>query len=195
MWGYNPAVETMYPYDPDYAKSLLAQAGYPGGSSTHTVLTITGYTASGNDTYVAELVQLKDQWKEVGVDLEIQELPFDSIESKIAEDAVDIFTGGYTWPNADMLWWYWHTVRVPPGPNRFWWGNAYTDAVIDNTFSIDNDVAFKAIQKAQVLIMEDAMFLPVVERPFLLAMRVDVKGLKLTPLNNFNWKMLDTYIG
>jgi peptide/nickel transport system substrate-binding protein len=195
MWGYNPAVENMYPYDPEMAKSLLAQAGYPGGSPTHTVLTLTGYTATGNATYTEELVELKKEWKLVGVDLAIQELAFDDIESRIAQDTVDIFTGGYTWPNADMLWWYWHTVRVPPSPNRFWWGNAYTDAVIDNTFSYDDNVAFKAIQEAQVLIMEDAMYLPVVERPFLLAMKNNIKGLKLTPLNNFNWKMLDTYIG
>jgi peptide/nickel transport system substrate-binding protein len=195
MWGYNPAVENMYPYDPEMAENLLAQAGYPGGSPTHTVMTLTGYTATGNDTYVQELVELKKEWALVGVDLEIQELPFDSIESKLADDSVDIFTGGYTWPNADMLWWYWYSGRVEPGPNRFWWGNAYTDAVIENTFAFDDNVAYKAIQDAQVLIMEDAMYLPVVERPFLLAMRIDVKGLKLTPLNNFNWKMLDTYIG
>jgi peptide/nickel transport system substrate-binding protein len=195
MWGYNPAVENMYPYDPELAKSLLAQAGYPGGSPTNMVLHITGYTATGNTTYVEELVELSKMWKEVGVDLAVQELPFDSIESKIADDSVDIFTGGYTWPNADMLWWYWHTIRVPSGPNRFWWGNAYTNAVIDNTFSFDDNVAFKAIQDAQVLIMEDATYLPVVERPFLLAMRIDVKNVNLTPLNNFDWKLLDATIG
>lgn len=195
MWGYNPAVESMYPYDPEMAENLLAQAGYPNGSPTNLVVHLTGYTATGNDTYVSELVELKKQWKLVGIDLTVQELPFDSIETLIAQDAADIFTGGYTWPNADMIWWYWHTSRVPSSPNRFWWGNAYTDEVIDNTFSIDDNVAYKAIQDSQVLIMEDAMYLPVVERPFLLAMRVDVKGLKLTPLNNFNWKMLDTYIG
>ena len=194
MWGYNPAVEDMYPYDPEMAKSLLAQAGYPGGGPTNMVLHLTAFTDSNNVTYIKEFEILKEQWKQVGVDLEIQPLAFDDIETRIARCEHDMISGGYTWPNADMLWWYWHTIRVPPSPNRFWWGNAYTDEVIDNTFSYDDNVAFKAIQEAQILIMEDAMYLPIVERPFLMPHRVNVKGLRVHPMSNFIWKQLDTYI-
>jgi ABC-type transport system substrate-binding protein len=183
----------MYTYDIDMAKSLLAQAGYPGGSPTNLVLHLRFYTTN-YDPYKLEGETLKEQWKEIGVDLDVQVLPFDEIESKIAEGDYDIITGGYTWPNADMLWWYWHTSRVPPGPNRFWWGNAYTDEVIDNTFSYSYDVAFKAIQESQMQIMEDACYLPIVERPFLMPMRVDVKGFRVHPMSNFIWKHLDTYL-
>jgi peptide/nickel transport system substrate-binding protein len=193
MWGYNPAVENMYPYDLEMARNLLAQAGYPGGSPENIVLHLTVYTTT-YEPYVKECETLKDQWKQIGVDLEISTRAFDDIESIVARCEHDLVVGGYTWPNADMLWWYWHTVRVPPSPNRFWWGNAYTDEVIDNTFSYDDNLAFKAIQEAQILIMEDACYLPIVERPFLMPMKVYVKGFRVHPMSNFIWKHLDTYI-
>jgi len=193
MWGYDPSVEDMYPYDLEMAKSLLAQAGYPGGSPTNFVLHLTLLTTN-YEPYVKEGETLKQQWKQVGVDLEVSVRAFDDIESIIAKCEHDLVVGGYTWPNADMLWWYWHTIRVPPSPNRYWWGNAYTDEVIDNTFSYSDTVAFKAIQECQRLIMEDACYLPIVERPFLMPMRVDVKGLTVHPMSNFIWKHLDTYI-
>jgi len=180
-------VENMYPYDPEMARSLLAQAGYAGGLRL-TILT-TNY-----EPYVKTCEVLKAQWAEVGVTLDISVRAFDDIEGIIAKAEHDLWIGGYTWHNADMLWWYWHTVRVPPSPNRFWWGNAYADELIDNTFSYDDDVAFKAIQESQRVIMEDACYLPIVERPFLLAYRVDVQGLRLHRLSNFVWKHLDTYI-
>ena len=187
MWGYDPSVENMFPYDPEMAENLLAQVGYTGGLDL-TILT-TNY-----DPYVKTCEVLKEQWAKVGVTLDIEVLDFDDIESIIANDDHDLWIGGYTWPNADMLWYYWDTIRVPPGPNRFWWGNGYTDNMIDNTFSISDAVAFKAIQDGQRLIMEDAVVLPIVMRPFLLAHRVEVKGFKVHPLSNLIWKHLDTYV-
>ena len=187
IWGYNPALENMYPYDPEMAKSLLAQAGYPAG------LKLTIYTTN-YEPYVKTCQVLQDQWKKVGVELDIQVLVFDDIETIIAHAQHDLWIGGWTWHNADMIWWYWHTIRVPPAANRFWWGSAYADAVIENTFNIDDDVAYSAIQESQMLIMEDAAYLPVVERPFLLAYWDRVKGLRMHPLSNFVWKFLDTYI-
>jgi len=187
IWGYNPAVEDMYPYDPEMARQLLAEAGYADGLEL-TILT-TNY-----EPYVKTAQVLKDQWQKVGVNLTIEERVFDDIEGIIASGKHDLWIGGWTWHNADMIWWYWHTIRVPPASNRFWWGSAYADALIENTFHIDDDVAYYAIQESQRLIMEDAAYLPVVERPFLLAHWDKVKGFRMHPLSNFVWKHLDTYI-
>jgi peptide/nickel transport system substrate-binding protein len=186
MWGYDPSVEGMYPYDPDKARDLLAQAGYAGG------LTLSIETTS-YDPYVKTCEQLKKQWEQVGVTLNIDVRVFDDIEAMIARADHDMWIGGWTWPNADMLWYYWDTIRVPT-PNRFWWGNAYTDEVMENTFSIDDNVAFKAIQDGQKILMEDAAVLPVIERPFLLAYWANVKGYTVHRMANFIWKHLDTYV-
>lgn len=177
----------MYPYDPEMARSLLAQAGYADGLEL-TLLT-TNY-----EPYTKTAQVLKDQWAKVGITLNIEVRVFDDMEGIIANAQHDLWIGGWTWHNADMIWWYWHTIRVPPASNRFWWGSAYTDAVIENTFHINDDVAYYAIQESQRLIMEDAAYLPVVERPFLLAHWDRVKGFTLHPLSNFIWKHLDTVI-
>ncbi|MBA7599636.1 hypothetical protein ES703_06672 [subsurface metagenome] len=187
IWGYEPATEDMYPYDPEMARNLLAQAGYADG------LKLTIFTTN-YEPYVKTAEVLKEQWKEVGVELEIEVRVFDDIETIIADGNHDLWIGGWTWHNADMIWWYWHTIRVPPASNRFWWGSAYADEVIDNTFVIDDDVAYYAIQESQRLIMEDAAYLPVVERPFLLAHWDRVKDFTMHPLSNFIWKHLDTVI-
>jgi|GEM_PF-2170596 len=186
MWGYDSSVEDMYPYDPAKARELLAQAGYAGGL-TLTILT-TNY-----DPYVKTCEQLKLQWEQVGVTLNILTLGFDDIEVMIAGADHDMWIGGYTWPNADMLWYYWHTIRVPT-PGRFWWGNAYTDEIMENTFSISDNIALKAIQDGQKILMEDAAVLPLIQRPFLLAYWSNVKGYTVHRMANFIWKHLDTYV-
>lgn len=187
IWGYWPEVEKYYPYDPEKAKQLLAEAGYSKG------LTLELLTTSAPPyPKLAEI--LREQWKLVGVDLQIQVLEFGLLIDRIQKCNFDMFIMGYTWPLADMIWWLWHRVRLPPGPNRFWWGSDYSDAVIENTFSLDDNVALTALYESQRLIMDDAVIIPLVERAMFMAYRTEVKGFKPHPLLGQCWKFLDTYI-
>jgi peptide/nickel transport system substrate-binding protein len=58
--GYVPALDDHYPYDPDQAKTLLAEAGYPDGFSM-TVLT------AGVLQFDTFLSAVADYWAKVGV--------------------------------------------------------------------------------------------------------------------------------
>lgn len=65
-FGHCPSVEA-YPYDPDRARELLAEAGYPDGFDM-TVTATSGYFS--NDAELAQAVA--DQLGEVGVNVEVE---------------------------------------------------------------------------------------------------------------------------
>ena len=63
-YGYEPSLNSTYPYDVGKARQLLARAGYPHGFTLKLVT-----TDSGGQSLVAQA--LAQQWKQIGVTLQI----------------------------------------------------------------------------------------------------------------------------
>lgn len=183
IWGSIEYQEDMYPYDPEKARQLLENAGYMGIE-----LKVIHWTDPHYDVICTEMAR---QLENVGITLSHESLDFNIVESRIADKEYNMLVGGYNWPLADMIWWEWHTVRLP-SPNRFWWGDAYTDAIIDNTWLIDDEVFLKAMHESQRLIAEDAASVGLLHRGIATAWRSHVKGYKVHPIVQ-NWHFLDTY--
>jgi peptide/nickel transport system substrate-binding protein len=190
IWGSISYQEDMYPYDPERARQLVNEARAEGASLN---LEIIHWTDPHYDVICTELIR---ELENVGITLTMQSLDYNTVEDKIKNKDYNMFIGGYNWPLADMIWWEWHTCRIP-SPNRFWWGDSTTDAIIDNTWSIDDEVALTALQESQRLIAEDAAGLGLLNRGLVSAWRSDVKDykwgtFKIHPIPS-EWKFLDTY--
>lgn len=186
VWGSIGHQENMYPYDPDMARQLLAEAGYSDGLEIELL-----YYDDPNYKRVAE--ELERQLDDVGITLKIQQLQYTAFQAKVKDKDFNMILKGWTWPFADSLWFGWHTCRMPT-PNRSWWGDDYTDQVMLDTYLMDDNLALEAVHEAQWLIAEDAAAISIYHRPIKMAHRTYVKGFEIHPLAYNAWHFLDTYI-
>ncbi|NLG09764.1 MAG: glutathione ABC transporter substrate-binding protein [Deinococcales bacterium] len=142
-----------YDYDPERAKALLAEAGYPNGFST---------TIWTNDNplriQIAEIVQafLAD----VGVSAEIQVLEWGAYLDGTANGNHDMFILGWVTVTADAdygLYALFHSSQFGAAGNRTFWSSERVDELLDlgrSEADADSRMAFYA--EAQEIIAEEA---------------------------------------
>lgn len=86
-----------YPYDPEKAKALLAEAGYPDG------LDVTLYTADLRPGMVASAVAFQEMAKESGINVQIEQVPGSSYWSEHwMQSALTVSNWGL-FPSADTI--------------------------------------------------------------------------------------------
>lgn len=152
VFGYNEKLEG-YEYNPEKAKELLADAGYPDGFKT---------TIWTNDNPVrvriAEVVQ--GQLKEVGVDVKIEEVEWGAYLERTAAGEHDMFILGWVTVTADAdygLYALFHSSQHGGAGNRTFFTSGEVDKLLDKgRTSIDEKERLDAYSKAQEIIVEEA---------------------------------------
>jgi peptide/nickel transport system substrate-binding protein len=114
------------PFDPEGARELLAEAGFPDGFST------TIWTNEGNATRarIAELVQ--SNLADVGISLDIQILEWGTYLERTAEGLHDMFLLGWSTITGDSdygIFPLFHSGEIG-GANRFFYDNPRVDELL-----------------------------------------------------------------
>ena len=93
-WGWDPAWSEPDPYDPELARQLIAEAGYPDAFTTPTI------HVYAPPYWTEEMLILEGYWEEVGLDIEVRTVEvgkfYDLMFSRA--DSPDAECVGQVWP-------------------------------------------------------------------------------------------------
>lgn len=183
VFGYAPSGS--YAYDPERARALLAEAGYPDGFTT------TLYSPSGRylqDIQVSEAIQ--SQLAEVGINATIETLEWSAYLATTNEPPASnqvpfaMLGWGTVTGDADYgLYALFHTAEHRPvGSNRAFYTNTVVDALLEQArTSTDPSLREALYVDAQRLIWDDAAWLFLHSETQLVAVRSGVSGVVIHP--------------
>jgi len=178
-WGYVPAGE--YPYDPDRARQLLAEAGVPPGFKVKL------WVPSGRyyqDKTVGEAVA--NYLRAVGLDVDFQVFEWGTylgmIRKPVEEAQHDLYMLGWNDVTSDLALTPILDSRQWPmiGTNRGYYKDAAVDALLDAGRRCVNEEDRKQIYaRVQKIVWEDAPWIFLYEQTPLFAYRKGITGIYL----------------
>jgi len=165
-WAHDPQAD-VYPYDPEMAKQLLAEAGYTEENPLEFTITSTNATE-----YVDMSTLIQAQLADIGVNVTVDSMDAAAWTAKTwpAEGRANpgyeaaIFRFRFSNPTTDFSWRIYHSQTSlnlfgynQPGGYQ----NAAVDQMLDDAWVItDEEEAVEAYRELSSTIMDDAVLLP-----------------------------------
>src|SRR6185503_561923 len=178
--GYSPSPKAP-PYDPEAAKALLAQAGYPGGRGLPPLRFYTAQT--GSSAVVKSNERLRDDLARVGIKLDIHEVPWSRLIELIEDSAAPAFQLGWIadLPDPDA---FLRTLFEPGGSaNYFNFLDPDTAVALERGASETNPIERARIyRELEKSILDKAPLVPLFHSMGMIASRREVHGLTPGPM-------------
>ena len=177
--AYDPDAEYGYSYNPEKARQLLKEAGYPKNGLDPVVI----LHAPSTFMDIAEYMQ--HQLKQVGINLEISVTQGGILRNMMEKGEVEFFRGSWIadYPDAESyLAMYYSKYGVPPRYTRFtdpYFDHLYEQAVKEN----DDEKRYELYRKMDSLIMESSAIVPLYYDEVYRFKQKNVEGLGVNPMN------------
>jgi peptide/nickel transport system substrate-binding protein len=186
-WAYDGNVDK-YPYDPERARQLLAQAGYRqlNGVCFH----ITFKTSTEESSRLIAAV-LQQQLRDVGIALDIRTYEFATFFADVTKGAFQTYTlrwvGGNNDP--DIFEYAFDSDHMPPkGQNRGFYSNRKLDALIAaGRKETDQQKRKQIYAQVQQILAEDLPYINLWYLDNVLVHTARVSNLPLNPAGNYDF--------
>lgn len=174
--GFNPDVPK-YELDIEKAKQLLADAGYPDGFET------TIWASGDVRQRIAQVIQ--SNLAEIGITANIELLEWGAYLDRTSAGEHDMFLLGWTNLTADGdggMFPLFHSSRVGTGGNRSFYVNPEVDKLLEQgREEVVSELRAPFYQEAQLVIMEDAPWVPLHYLTVDIGAQAGLKGVELHP--------------
>ena len=186
-FAYNPAVEGMYPYDPDRAAALLDEAGWaPGDDGIREKngqrLTLEYLTFSGVQGQAGELVQA--YLLEAGMEVNLQQVEYAAMAAAFLAGDHNIARVYFSHTDPVVLSTLYHSRNIPgTNFNRTMKPDPELDRMLDAASAeLDAEARGEQYLAIQQYIMDQALVIPLWEETVLWGARADLQGIAFQPL-------------
>ena len=163
MWSYNDDIED-YGYNPEKAKELLAQAGYPNGFEMELWAMPVARPYNPDARKVAEIMQA--QLVKVGIDAEIVSYEWGTYLDKTDMGEHQSAMLGWTGDNGDPDNFLWvllsePAAQLPAGNIALWKNKEFTDLCAKAKVTTDQAERDRLYRAAQEVFHEEAPWVPI----------------------------------
>lgn len=178
MWGYDPQAK-QYKRDVKKAKALLQEAGISN-------LTLDLLYSDNKPWWETEALTIQANLAEIGVRVNLKKVAYVTMREMIDQGKFDLCTGvwspDYGDPYMFMNNWF-DSNNFGLAGNRAFYQNDRVDQLIRKAATITNQAEReKLYQNAQQIVIEEAPYIYLYQKDFLLPMNKEVKGFVYNPM-------------
>ena len=190
-WAYEPDIPR-YLYDPQRAEQLFDRAGFPRRPEYSGMrLKLTLKTSTEESSRLLGAV-LQEQWRKVGVDLELRPLEFATLFSDMARGNFEIYILQWIGANndADTFFAYiFASKMIPPaGANRGHYRNPEVDLLLDQARVESNrEKRRQVFSKLQKIIAEDLPYVSLWFMDNISVHRKRIGGVQISPTGDYDF--------
>jgi peptide/nickel transport system substrate-binding protein len=178
LWGHDDNA-LQYSYQPDKAKALLQQAGVGH-------LTLTLLYSDHMPWWPSEALAIQSNLQQVGIEVKLQNVEYATERQMLDQGQFDLALGVWSPDYADpymfMNFWF-DSKNFGLAGNRAFYSNPQVDSLIRQAGSVsDQDQRTKLYQDAQKIVIDDAPYVYLYQKNYMLPMRTNVHGFVYNPM-------------
>jgi peptide/nickel transport system substrate-binding protein len=189
-WAFEPNVHR-FTHDPALAMRLLDEAGYgdPDGEGPEPRLRLSLKISTNEETRLQSTV-VQEDLRRIGIELDLRSYEFATFFADVLKGNFQLFslqwTGG-SLVDPDILRRVFHSNQIPPlGFNRGYYRNPDVDRWLDlATQSTDDGERERAYRQVQMIVAEDAPYIPIWNRTNVVVAQQSLDGLHLNAIGDF----------